>query len=109
MAPKRYPFEFKQAVVLEVLSGHRRSAVARRYDLSVETLRDWIEQFRAGRLGGEATGADAAAELSRLRLENFQLRKLASQQALEIAFLKKLQPLPDVPPGDGSSPNSGDR
>jgi transposase-like protein len=109
MAPKRYPLEFKQALVQEVLSGQRRSQVARKYDLSAETLREWIEQFRAGRLGGEATGTDAAAELSRLRLENFQLRQLASQQALEIAFLKKLSPFPTPPPGDGSSKSSGDR
>jgi transposase-like protein len=107
MAPQRYPLEFKRALVQEVLSGHRRSQVARKYDLSAETLQDWIEQFRAGRLGGEATGTDAAAELSRLRLENFQLRQLASQQALEIAFLKKRQPFPTAPPDDGSCDSNG--
>ncbi len=106
MPKKRYSLSFKRAVVLEVLSGHRRSEVARHYDLSVETLKDWLEQFRAGRLGGEATGA--AEELSRLRLENYELRQLASQQALEIAFLKKLQPPPMPPPGDDSSPKNED-
>jgi transposase-like protein len=107
MSSKRYPLSFKQAMVQEILSGHHRSAVARKYDLSAETLKDWVEQFRSGRLGGEATGADAVSELSRLRLENFQLRQLASQQALEISFLKKHQPLPTSPPDDGSSRKNG--
>jgi transposase-like protein len=108
MPGKRYSLSFKQALVLEVLSGHRRSEVARKYDLSVETLKDWLEQFRAGRLGGDATGA-ATTELSRLRLENYELRQLASQQALEITFLKKLQPPAPSPPDDDSSPKSGAR
>jgi len=107
MPRSKYPVKFKLAVVQEVLSGQGRVQVARKYDVPVETLKDWIDAFRSGRLGGEATGG--AVELARLRLENLQLKELVTTQAQEIALLKKLNALSESVLGETSSPTGEDR
>jgi len=107
MPQSKYPMKFKLAVVQEVLSGQGRSQVARKYEVPVETLKDWLEAFRTGRLGGEATGG--ATELARLRLENLQLKELVTTQAQQIEFLKKLKALSPSPPGEPWSPGNEDR
>ena len=106
MPRSKYPVKFKLALVQEVLSGQGRVQVARKYDIPVETLKDWLAAFRSGRLGGEATGAN---DLARLRLENLQLKELVTTQAQQIAFLKKLKALPEPVLGEPSSPKSGER
>ncbi len=105
MPRSTYPVKFKLAVVQEVLSGQSRVRVARKYDVPVETLKDWLEAFRSGRLGGEATGG--AVELARLRLENLQLKELVTTQAQQIDFLKKLKALSESAPDEPSSRTNG--
>lgn len=107
MPSSKYPVKFKVALVQEVLSGQGRVQVARKYEVPVETLKDWIEAFRTGRLGGEATGG--AGELARLRLENLQLKELVTCQAQQIEFLKKLKALSASAVGEPSSPEGEDR
>lgn len=107
MPRSKYPVKFKLAVVQDVLSGQGRVQVARKYDVPVETLKDWLKAFRSGRLGGEATGG--AVELARLRLENLQLKELVTTQAQQIDFLKKLKASSESAPGELSSPGSGER
>jgi transposase-like protein len=105
MPRSKYPVKFKLAVVQDVLSGQGRAQVARKYDVPVETLKDWLAAFRSGRLGGDATGAN---ELARLRLENMQLKELVTTQAQQIAFLKKLKASSVLAPDELSSPTSGE-
>lgn len=83
MPRSKYPVKFKLALVQDVLSGQGRIQVARKYDVPVETLKDWLDAFRSGRLGGEATGA---IELARLRLENLQ------HHGFEISMSRKACP-----------------
>jgi len=107
MPRSKYPIKFKVALVQEVLSGQGRIQVARKYDVPPDTLKDWLDAFRSGRLGGEATGG--AVELARLRLENLQLKELVTTQAQQIAFLKKLKALSEPVPDETSSTENEDR
>ena len=89
MARQRRYFseQFKLQVVQEFLSGTATQAqLARRYHLSPHLILQWRKAFDAGRLGGEAP----AAELQALKAENRELKQLLGQQALELAFLKRV-------------------
>jgi len=89
MARQRRYFseQFKLQVVHEFLSGTATQAqLARRYNLSPHLILQWRKALDAGRLGGEAPGADLQA----LKAENRELKQLLGQQALELEFLKKV-------------------
>ena len=78
--------EFKRRVVEELESGQSQAAVARKYELSPHLLPQWRKAVRAGRLGGEATGAPSLAEL----LADQQIKgEIIQQQTQQIHLLKK--------------------
>lgn len=88
MSRKRRLFssEFKQQVVQAVLSGSSQAAVARRYELSANTVLLWVKAYRGGRLGGEAT-----ADVQQLLAENRELKQLLGKLTLENEFLKRAE------------------
>jgi transposase len=83
--PKQsYTDEFKQEAVKLVESGQRPAAVARQLGVSEQTLNNWRNAAKAGKLG-KASGkpiTPAQMELSRLRAENMRLK-------MEMEILKK--------------------
>jgi transposase len=73
---RQFTDEFKTGAVRLVLDeGQTVSAVARDLDLTLNSLRVWVERARADRTQGK-TGLTTAEreELQRLRKENRQLR-----------------------------------
>jgi len=79
----RYPPEFRQQLIELARAGRSARALAREFEPSEQTIRNWIKQadLDAGRRGDGLT-SDEQAELRRLRRENRQLK-------LEREILKK--------------------
>jgi transposase len=106
MARQRRYFseQFKLQVVHEFLSDTATQAqLARRYNLSPHLILQWRKALDAGRLGGEAPGADLQA----LKAENRELKQLLGQQALELEFLKKVAAYCRQKPNSISSSTTG--
>ena len=82
--------EFKAQVVEDVLSGESQIKAARQHGVSVNTVNLWVKAYRTGRLGGEATGADAR-QLAQLLAENRELKQIIGHKELQLEFLKKAQ------------------
>ncbi len=79
----RYPVEFRQQMVELVRAGRSAKALAREFEPSEQTIRNWVKQ--ADLDGGRRTDgltSEERAELSRLRREVRQLK-------LEREILKK--------------------
>jgi transposase len=72
--PKVYPPEFRQKILELIRSGESGNAVARRYNVSRQTISNWLKQDDAdsGRRPDVLT-SDERAELVRLRRENKRL------------------------------------
>mgnify|MGYP006307500847 CR=1 FL=1 len=71
-----YPPEFRQQMVELVHSGREPQELAREFEPSAQTIRNWVVQ--AARDSGERTDGPSSAEaeeLRRLRRENRQLRE----------------------------------
>src|SRR5712691_5629493 len=79
----RYPLEFRQQMVELVRAGRSPKALAREFEPSEQTIRNWVKQadLDAGRRTDGLT-SEERAELSRLRREVRQLK-------LEREILKK--------------------
>ena len=73
---RRFDDDFKaQAVRLVLEEGKTVSGTARDLDLSATALRNWVEQARADRTGGQTGLTTSEEELARLRKENRILRE----------------------------------
>ena len=84
MAKKRvYPSEFRAKILELIRSGKNASAVAREYDLSRQTIMNWLKQddIDAGRRTDGLTSAESA--------ENAKLRKRIRELEVERDILKK--------------------
>jgi len=81
---KEYTVEFKELAVQRVKAGQRVSAVARELSLKEQTLRNWVNAFKAGKLNGRGSKVvtEEQMELSRLRAENIRLQR-------QVEILKK--------------------
>lgn len=86
-ARRKFEPDFKAKVVLELLRGEKTTAqVCREYELGADLVGQWrkVVVERAHELFGEPA-LGATAELGRIA----ELERLAGQQALELAVLKK--------------------
>src|SRR5437763_1504744 len=71
----RYPLEFRQQMVELVRAGRSPKALAREFEPSEQTIRNWVKQ--AALDGGQRTDGlttEELHELRRLRRENRQLK-----------------------------------
>lgn len=78
-----YPREFKQQIIELVRSGRSPRALAKEFEFSEQTIRNWVKQAQLD--SGQRTDgltSEEQAELRRLRRENRQLK-------LEREILKK--------------------
>src|SRR5450631_1665221 len=83
--PKQeYTAEFKELAVKRVRSGQGIAAVARELGLVEQTLRNWVQAAKVGKLNpaGTKTITPGQMELSRMRAENARLR-------MELEIVKK--------------------
>jgi transposase len=84
MAKKRvYPPEFRANVLELIRSGKSANAVAREYEISRQTIANWLKQddLDAGRRTDGLTSAESA--------ENAKLRKKIRELEIERDILKK--------------------
>lgn len=102
---RRFSEEFKLQVVQEVLSGASQASVARRHQVSGNTILQWVKAYRSGRLGGEATGG-AVADVRALEQQVADLQRLVGKKEEQIEFLKKTARLFEQKNADTPLPKS---
>jgi transposase len=84
MAKKRvYPAEFRAKIVELIRSGKNANAIAREYEISRQSIINWLKQddLDAGRRTDGMTSAESA--------ENAKLRKRIRELEIERDILKK--------------------
>ncbi|WP_020188301.1 transposase [Methylopila sp. 73B] len=84
---RSYSIAFKRQVAQEFISGEALHGLAKRYDLSRNLIRVWVQKYEAGAFDEDAEAAD--------RMEEYEARiaaleRLVGRQALELDFLKGL-------------------
>ncbi len=79
----RYAAEHRARLVELARSGRSPEALAREFEPTAGTIRDWV------RAADAAEGRDAAGWTRAEREENRALRRKVAQQALELEILKK--------------------
>ena len=97
-----YPPEFRQQILELIKAGHTPNELAREYEPTGETIRQWVKQ--AERDAGERLDgltSDEKAELARLRKENKRLRQ--ERDILKKAAAWFAQETNSVPPKSSSS------
>ena len=78
-----YPLEFKQQIIELVRSGRSPKALAKEFEPSEQTIRNWVKQAELD--SGQRTDGLTSAEQVELR----QLRRENRQLKLEREILKK--------------------
>ena len=99
--PHVYPPEFRQQVVELIRSGKSANAVAIEFNISRQTLTNWLKQDDVD--GGRREGLTAVErdELAKLRKENKQLR--IEREILKKAAAWFAQETETIPPKSSSS------
>ena len=94
---KQYNDEFKAQVLKEVQEVGSAAVVARRYELSPNTIYTWM---RAARQRGSTEAlsrdlksrtAELEKRLAKVSSENDQLKRLVAEKELELAILRELR------------------
>jgi len=94
---KTYPDELKEKVLKECQEIGNAALVARRYEISKNTIYGW--QRRAKKNGStkqlsrnQTTKAkEMAKRLEKTSTENYQLKKLLAEKELELTILRELR------------------
>jgi transposase len=76
---------FKRQVAQEFMAGETLHGLAKRYELSRNLIRIWVQKYEAGAFDEDATAADLVREYE-ARIA--ALERLVGKQALELEFLK---------------------
>jgi transposase-like protein len=82
---RTHSVEFKRQVSQEYLGGETLHALSKRYDISRNLIRIWVEKYQAGALDEDAAAADL---LQAYEARVAALERLVGKQALELEFLK---------------------
>ncbi|ABE61724.1 transposase IS3/IS911 [Nitrobacter hamburgensis X14] len=82
---RTHSVEFKRQVSQEYLGGETLHALSKRYDVSRNLIRIWVEKYQAGALDEDAAAADL---LQAYEARVAALERLVGKQALELEFLK---------------------
>jgi transposase len=86
MARQRsHSIEFKRQVAQEFIAGETLYGLAKRYDISRQLIRVWVERYEAGGLDEDAQAADLLQEYE---TKIAALERMVGRQALEMEFLK---------------------
>jgi len=82
---RTHSLEFKRQVAQEFLAGETLHSLAKRYDLSRNLIRIWVQRFEAGALDEDAVAADL---IEQYEARIAALERLVGKQALELEFVK---------------------
>ena len=86
MARQRsHSIEFKLQVAKEFIAGETLYGLSKRYDISRQLIRVWVQKYEAGALDEDAQAADFLQEYE---AKIAALERMVGRQALEIEFLK---------------------
>jgi transposase-like protein len=80
-----HSLEFKRRVAQEFLAGETLRGLAKRYDLSRNLVRVWVQKFEDGALNEDAVAGDMVGQYE-ARIAALERR--VGKQALELEFLK---------------------
>jgi transposase len=70
-----YPYEFRRQMVEQVRAGRSPEELAREFEPSAQTIRNWVRQNEIDQGGREGLTSVEKEELARLRRENKTLRE----------------------------------
>ena len=88
---KRYTVDEKVAMVLATFSGevsHR--GLCKRQGISISQLYLWRKRFlEGGRIALETNGKQVSKQVSQLRVENDELKRMLAEEQLVTRFLKR--------------------
>jgi transposase len=90
MTRKKYSLDFKKQVVKEVKETGSITAVARRYELSVNMVGRWKKEIETGKYGDVDFTTLPSLDAETLSKENDQLKRLLGEKDLELAILRDL-------------------
>lgn len=82
---RSHSIEFKRQVAQEYLGGETLHGLAKRYDISRNLIRVWVEKYEAGCFDEDARAADL---IQAYEARIAALARLVGKQALELEFLK---------------------
>ena len=94
---RTHSIEFKRQVVHEYLGGETLHGLSKRYDISRNLIRVWIQKYEAGEYDEDAVAVDL---MQTYEARIAALERLVGKQALELEFLKGAQK-------SGARPRSG--
>lgn len=94
---RTHSIEFKRQVVQEYLGGETLHGLSKRYDISRNLIRVWIQKYEAGEYDEDAVAVDL---IQTYEARIAALERLVGKQALELEFLKGAQK-------SGAQPRSG--
>lgn len=99
MAQRKYNDEFKEQLIRECQETGNVAVVARRYEMSPNTIHTWIRKYRkSGSVRAlprkEAARTKAIQQrLQEISLQNDQLKRLLADKELELAILREIRDL----------------
>ena len=82
---RSHSIEFKRQVAREFVAGETLYGLAKRYDLSRQLIRVWVEKYETGALDEDA---HAAGLLKEYEAKVAALERMVGRQTVEIEFLK---------------------
>lgn len=97
MQNKRYSNEFKEMIIKECQETGNVALVARRHEISANTIHTWLRKKRntgrVGALAGKNNNYQKAIEkqLKEVSTQNDQLKRLLADKELELAILRELR------------------
>ena len=99
---RAYPPEYRQRLVELVRTGRSPSALAKEYEATQQSIRNWVRQAErdTGRRSDGLT-TDEKSELQRLRRENVTLRE--EREILKKAAAWFARETGSIPPGSSNS------
>jgi len=98
---KTYPEELKEKVLKECQEIGNAALVARRYEISKNTIYGWQRKARKNGSTKQLPrnqvnkAKETAKRLEQTSTENFQLKKLLAEKELELAILRELRDTAD--------------
>jgi transposase-like protein len=97
MIRKKYSDEFKEQIIRECQETGNIALVARRYEISPNTIHTWLRKYRqrgsVKTLPRVETARTKAMEqrLKEVSLQNDQLKRLLAEKELELAILREVR------------------
>jgi transposase-like protein len=94
---KQYSDELKEKIIKECQETGNIALVARRYEISPNTIHTWIKKYRERgtvktlKKGEYKNSKFITEQLKKVSTENDQLKRLVAEKELELSILRELR------------------